>query len=338
MSKTNWVDGSPFPATFVNTIYGTGTGGGHEHDNVDADGHAQFINLQSMVTGYLPPTHYSPPVDFISGFQMTWSNSGSAYSIVIGPGAARDDSFGFPMLNSNSLSKLVIAAPGTAVVPWAAGSNAGGVAAGATLPAAGHSGWLHAFAICNGSTNTTTDYGFDSSTTAANLKIASGYNRARRIGSIYLSNSGGTYAIYRFLQAGDRFTWQSATMNPLNPLHTAAGGAGIATIAVPVYATPPSFVCTAILQVISAAAVGETIMTNWHTLSSGATPTTAYADMDTWAANTTTQAVRIEVDTTGGAYLSQFVYMTYSITGSNASTYVSYNPWGYIDRRGKDNQ
>ena len=347
MSKTQFSNGSNLTANYLNTIYGSGTTGGHIHDSVDSDGHAPQINLQAHVSGILPTTHYSPPMDYINGFIMTWVNSGSSYSITFANGHTKCDQFGFPIVTSTTatMTKNVISASGTAVVPWSPGSNAGGVAPTATLPAAGHAGWLHAFAIVNGSTAYTPDFGFDSDVGGANIRATSGYNRSRRVGSIYITNTAGNLKIVQFLQRGDRFTWHDF-QNTLNPLHTAAMGNGIVTTTVPIYYVPPSVVTTAILQVVCQASPGESISVNWHTffdLSGGHSPQPFNGNCDCAVVGSVTgnviqQATRLEVDTNGGPYTANNVGMTYNISGTSASTQVNFNVWGYIDRRGKDNQ
>lgn len=59
MSKTNFADGSHLTPIFMNTIYNTT--GGHSHDGQSLDGHAQKIDLSSMVTNVLPGVNYTPP-------------------------------------------------------------------------------------------------------------------------------------------------------------------------------------------------------------------------------------------------------------------------------------
>lgn len=82
---------------------------------------------------------------------------------------------------------------------WTAGNNQGGLFSGAKA----NSTWYHCFAIYNPTTDTS-DFGFDTSVTAAN--IPSGYTKYKRVGSIVTDGSGN---IRGFLQNGNFFFYKS---------------------------------------------------------------------------------------------------------------------------------
>jgi hypothetical protein len=66
MSKTNFSNGDTLTAAYMNTIYNTG--GGHLHDGVDADGHAQKIDLSLHTTSTMLPTSRLPQINLEPGY------------------------------------------------------------------------------------------------------------------------------------------------------------------------------------------------------------------------------------------------------------------------------
>ena len=84
---------------------------------------------------------------------------------------------------------------------WAVGTNLGGFPSALTLT---NGTWYHGFVISKA--DGTTDAGFDTSLTAANLLAdATGYVNYRRVGSIYYID--GVTGIKPFRQYGNRFMW-----------------------------------------------------------------------------------------------------------------------------------
>jgi len=103
MVATNFSDGSYLTPTIMNTVYsGTvGSGKGHAHDGVDADGHAQKIQLNDaeMISGVIPLTNMSKvpltsagvtgylPISSITGGSYVDTSSAQAITGVKGFGS-----------------------------------------------------------------------------------------------------------------------------------------------------------------------------------------------------------------------------------------------------------
>ena len=131
---------------------------------------------------------------YIDGFVLT--NDVSTPNTVLDFGAGNaTDSTGTYLLNSVAMTKNCNAS-------WASGNANGGNFLNTTLAT---SAWYHCFAIYN-TTTKATDFGIDSSVTAAN--IPSGWTAYRRIGSI---KTDGSSHILAFVQYGGEFYWATAT-------------------------------------------------------------------------------------------------------------------------------
>jgi hypothetical protein len=95
---------------------------------------------------------------------------------------------------------------------WAAGNNAGGLAAGLTKT---NSTWYHCFKLLNPTTGATGS-GFDTSVSAANLLadsavISAGFTKFKRIGSVYVNSSGNIKGFNSYAIGRDRilFSWKT---------------------------------------------------------------------------------------------------------------------------------
>ena len=116
---------------------------------------------------------------FISGLKTT-NNSGSPTTDVDTTAGYIADSTGSVVMESSSTyTKQIDAA-------WVAGSAAGGLPSGATIPSGG---WIKYFMIMDD--DGTTDFGWDTSATASNLLTASGYTYYQWIDEHY-STDGST--------------------------------------------------------------------------------------------------------------------------------------------------
>lgn len=255
MAKTQYAGGSSLGYAWLNTVYGTGTSGGHKHDAVDSDGHCDKINLQTETSGTLPSYDYVPPRGFIDGLSMTYySGGGGVYGVTFGLGACRDSVLTTILINSSTMTKFVTSPPGTSLASWGGGSGTGGVAPGATAPTAGTSAWFHCFAIGSGIENYVPDFGFDTSLTAANLLATSGYNRYRRVGSILVSNTAGTFTILQWIQNHDQFYWT----NPYRIIYFKSGSGGIQVDDHTLVAGGPTGVgCEVDLRVFTTTGIGQ---------------------------------------------------------------------------------
>jgi hypothetical protein len=131
--------------------------------------------------------------------------------------------------SASALTKVIVNAGATAYEPWVAGTGNGGVVIG---PAIGDKNWLHVFAILNPST-LVTDICCDSSITAAGIlggaPASAGYTYYRRIGSICLNGSSGSYYVRPYTQIGDRFVWKDIKTNVTGeaPVQTFASSASL---------------------------------------------------------------------------------------------------------------
>lgn len=127
---------------------------------------------------------------YINGLGLTWQ---TVTTMQVEAGAARNSTDVVTGRRTSALSKAVSAGA------WAAG--AGGSMVEGTVSS---STWYHVFLLIQ--PNGTTDWGIDTSTTAANLKAggASLYTFHRRIGSVYINASS---QIERFVQNGNEFRW-----------------------------------------------------------------------------------------------------------------------------------
>lgn len=221
--KTTFVDGSFLDPSFMNTIYGSGTSGGHRHDGKNQDGSVRKVLLTggSEVQGTLslnntptiPLTKLTSAYNELKGYTMS-NNSSDYYDLDVGPGICLDSTNSSQMYLSSSYTKKIDAA-------WSEGTGAGG------FPSSGGSGltltdgtWYHVFAI---STSVgVTDIGFDSNIDASvlldgNNAGAGGYQYYRRIGSVYYVDS--STKIRKFKQIGDKFIWTNINidLNAITP-------------------------------------------------------------------------------------------------------------------------
>lgn len=115
------------------------------------------------------------------------------------------------MVNSVTSTTTVLGSNASAFVKqidndWAAGTAAGGFPSGLTLSA---DTWYHCFGISQD--DGTLDFGFDTATTASNLRSdATGYNHYRRVGSVLTDSSSNIIA---FIQFGDYFQWDDPPLD-----------------------------------------------------------------------------------------------------------------------------
>ena len=356
MGKTTFTSGDTLDAGFLNTIYGSGSNGGHIHSGIDADGNCGKIDLSSNTTGILPSPHQYPFRGAIDGYQLTWANSGDSLSI--GTGWCYDDVSHALLALSSIMVKKVLAVGYTAFQGWTPGSGSGGVATGCAIPASNNSKWLHVFAIGLGTSSETyytADIGLDDSLTASNLRSASGYNRYRRIGSIRVYNNGGTLTIEPFIQVGDRFTWSYpvAHLSSYVPLtgYQQSGGEHIARIKPTsglVHATynagPTGVSCHMTLRVNIMVQPGDyasiictppgmpgTLEDAYWQNEDWSGYITSNADFSHWngTSNAQNTCQQVECDSVGGQ-------IRVSTRSGSASNYYDLQVASWIDSRGKD--
>lgn len=71
MAKTVFSNGTVVTSSYLNTIFGSGAGGGHLHDGANDDGHCPKINLAAAaeVTGLLPQANVASLTTDLSALQ-----------------------------------------------------------------------------------------------------------------------------------------------------------------------------------------------------------------------------------------------------------------------------
>lgn len=165
---------------------------------------------------------YGPP-GYLYGLAISNNAVDAQHDIDISAGGCR---------NSDDTASIVLSSAITKQIDqnWAAGSAAGGFPSGLTLS---NATWYRVFVIAK--PDGTTDAGFDTSATAANLlSDATGYTLYRRIGWV---RTDGSANILEFRQDGDRFFW--------NAPFEAATWTLAATAANLVVGAPPSSIAVA---------------------------------------------------------------------------------------------
>jgi hypothetical protein len=160
------------------------------------------------------------PRGYIDGLTMS-NDTDTAHDISVSAGEAT-------LIESTTGETRVLGVNSAAFVKqidvdWAEGSAAGGFASALTLST---STWYHYFMIAK--TDGQVDFGYDTSTSAANLLTdASAYSFYRRIGSVLTDGSSN---IIQFTQFGDTFLWTT----PIHDISTADIGTSVQTVAISV--------------------------------------------------------------------------------------------------------
>lgn len=238
MAKTQFVDGTVVPTSYLNSAYYTN--GGHKHDGGSEDGSAAKIVLTGArdVSGLLPRTSQVPLYGYRYGLEMGPSAIGDAQYVSFGAGCCAMANAAEGIHYGGELTKQVVDAAGTGFVDWEAAGD-GGVAADLVIS---DGLWLHAFALRNSVTGAI-NFGFDTSVTAANL-VSGDWTQYRRVGSIQIVADDTKYVIRPFKQYDKRFLWSDPV---LDALATEIGYAAEYT-AVPLTA-PAGVVTSAILSI-----------------------------------------------------------------------------------------
>lgn len=152
---------------------------------------AEVINeLQSQISSISGGTVFQ-----IYNYELS-NGTDTDHDIDIATGVCVDSSLTYNMTLSSGLTKQLDAT-------WAAGTGNGGRFAGTMAV----STWFHVFAIRKDSDGST-DAGFDTSVTAAN--IPAGYTDYRCLGSVYV-NSGGTIDQFIHTWQDKTFKWSAKT-------------------------------------------------------------------------------------------------------------------------------
>jgi hypothetical protein len=181
----------------------SGVPGSTVKDALD-DNRSEIVNNANSITNNVP-------IGFIRGLGLGYVKNVDQYRIYAKKGRATDEDSSYMMIleTLSIFEKEIIVPTGDAFAsPWQAssGSTVNGVPSGVGSIGVG---WLHVFIIGKSSTGDT-DIGVDDNVVATNLLSESGYDKFRRIGSIYImSAGGGKYKIREFTQVNDSVIWHS---------------------------------------------------------------------------------------------------------------------------------
>jgi hypothetical protein len=145
------------------------------------------------------------PLGFIDGLILS-NNAGDANNdidISVGDCDPADHTYAITL--ATSITKQIDAG-------WAEGTAAGGRASGVSLST---NTWYHVFVLSKNDGTTSTDAGFDTSTSATNLLataavVSAGYTKYRRIGSV---RTDGSSHIRGFVQYHDKFLFKSGILD-----------------------------------------------------------------------------------------------------------------------------
>lgn len=161
----------------------------------------------------------SVPRSYLAGLTMS-NDSDADHDIAVSAGVARDTANALNGTNSATVTKQID-------VEWASGDDAGGLANGVSLSA---DTWYHFFMLF--ASDGTTDFGFDTSLTAANLigdadVVTAGFDQGyRRLGSVLTDSSSNIIA---FVQIGDEFIWVNPTLDIDGTITTTAANQALST-------------------------------------------------------------------------------------------------------------
>ncbi len=201
MAKTNFSTGTTVSSAWLDSHYLTD--GGHKHDGVDADGHAQKIALTNAaeVTGLLPVANIGYPHSFLYGGKCYNGPGLNEISIDVTIAKARnaDAVIKVPV----TITKKIVAGTGYQVGTGLNGLAAGVVTAVDTV--------LYVFLL--GDNSGAYDIGFDNVDNAVNLLADENcpYTYYRRISSVAVSLvSGDDIQPYPFLHQNNRYIFRSA--------------------------------------------------------------------------------------------------------------------------------
>lgn len=176
--------------TTIGDLLIAGTSGAEERLAAGSQGQALIMGASKPQWGYFP---FKP--GFFTGFE-TVNGTDADHDIDFGAGRGLSSDGTMVIVNSSTVTKQADAT-------WAAGSAAGGMASGQSLPT---SGTIHYFALGNPTTGGV-DFGFDTAVAGTNLladaAVASaGFTKIIYIGSMTTDSSAN---ITKYFQYGSRF-------------------------------------------------------------------------------------------------------------------------------------
>jgi len=141
-------------------------------------------------------TYIGLPRGYLSGMGLA-NATDTAHDITVGIGEVRDNANAADIILASAFTKRIDAT-------WASGSGNGGLASGVSIAT---NTWYHVHAII---VSGSTDIGFDTSITAANLVANNSASAFRRIGAVLTDGSSN---ILNFIQDGDEFIFKAQIVN-----------------------------------------------------------------------------------------------------------------------------
>ena len=297
----------------VNLVQGAGI-------SLDLSDNSQvFQAINSLATGGLDR-------GYISGLEMdVYPGDSENKSIGIHDGGARIDSIYTinETFGPSGFLKQVINNARDDFESWVTGSGNGGVASAVTIG----DKWLNVFVMYNKDT-LAFDFGLDTSVIGSNLSTSSW--RVRRIGSIYVYDTGGSvYEVREFIQDGDNFTLDNITAKDtgglINSTYTNA------PVLVPLTLVPLGVRVLAHITARAVLTAGTDLTIN--ILSSNdtndlASKTLLHGTLFLSGTSPQFNSISLLTDTSGQ------IKTVYTSTGAVVGT-ISFSVTGYVDNRGK---
>lgn len=233
-----FTDGNPslaIPATVVDAdwlnavqeeIAGVIEGAGDTLDKTDQG------QLYAAIQALISAANASIPRGYINGLTLSNNSGDAAKDIDIAAGVCRDSTNTVNITVSSAKGKQIDAAWASGGTP---GATAGGFPSGLTLT---NGTWYRVFVIAKN--DGTTDAGFDTSATAANLLAdATGYVYYRHVGWVFYTSS----SIVAFKQKKNRFIFDVPRVN-------VSGLATTTTANTHTLSLPPDADCIGDLQIV----------------------------------------------------------------------------------------
>jgi hypothetical protein len=259
-------------------------------------------------------THVLLGRNYIDG--LTLSNDTDAdHDISVAAGACANTGYNLIMENDSAFVKRIDAS-------WAAGTGNGGFPTGLSLSA---DTWYLYFMIAK--TDGTVDFGFDTSSTAANLLAdATGYSYYRRIGFVLTDGSSN---ILGFTQFGDWYIWDV-------PYHV-ADASPTASDAGESYTLGPPVETLALVNTVMQ--ISSDIIGLVYVRSPGSTddsPTYSAVPGYTAGINVNTDATESSIGASGTGIFKTNSSGEVKASVDDANVNIYFNVVGYIDLRGKE--
>jgi hypothetical protein len=283
------------------------------------------LHISGLIYGTLGLT------GFINGLQMSVMTT----AISVSSGCAMDSTGAQIIKLASMFNKNIVNSGRTAFQAWTLGSGGGGVPATVSFS----TGWKNIFIIMDSAG--TVDIGLDDAVNLdANKLLAyagtitgTTWIYYRRIGSVYISGTSGSYQVRPFRQFGDFFSYDSDIWaNDYTGAGDITAGAAISLLYVPLYIVTKAKINVRLENNNTSNSASNLLITNYNDTSS----TPGYFPLSMGrptvdAASYLASAFIMDIDTV----VSGSSVLIYAKTGHSADR-VSIAAIGYADYRGKD--